>query len=275
MAALQAAMRRAAEKATAPAAPARRLPALPPALRRHRRAAAAAAAGAAASGQPAAATSTTTALRPPPEVKAVLYTEAQIAEAVARMGREITRDFALDAGAPGDGGCGEEEEELVVCGVLTGAFVFTADLARAIAPSARVRVDFLRASSYGSASESSGDVRVSGMGGDRDEARWRGKRVVLVEDVIDSGHTLRRLADELARLGAREVRVAALLDKRARRKVQAMKADYVGFDDVPDEFVVGYGLDYDERWRTLPYIAALKEEVYTPAASSGSSSTDE
>jgi hypoxanthine phosphoribosyltransferase len=193
----------------------------------------------------------------PPEVKAVLFTQEQIARAVERMGREISRDFSGD------------DSELVVCGVLTGAFIFTADLARAIAPTRGLRVDFLRASSYGANAESSGNVRVSGMGGDRDEARWRDKRVVLVEDIIDSGHTLRRLADELARLGAREVRVAALLDKRGRRKAEfrSMKPDYVGFEDCPDEFVVGYGLDYNEMFRTLPYIAALKEEVYTPAAS--------
>lgn len=193
----------------------------------------------------------------PPEVKAVLFSEADIAAAVRRMGAEISRDFAGD------------QSELVVCGVLTGAFVFAADLARAIAPTRGLRIDFLRASSYGANAESSGNVRVSGMGGDRDEARWRGKRVVLVEDIIDSGATLKRLADELNRLGAKEVRVAALLDKRGRRRAefQAMRADYVGFDDCPDEFVVGYGLDYNEMFRTLPYIAALKEEVYTPPAS--------
>lgn len=201
----------------------------------------------------------------PPEVKSILFTETQIAAAVRRMGREISRDFGLLDG-PGAGG----EKELVVCGVLTGAFVFAADLARAIAPTRGLRVDFLRASSYGSGAESSGDVRVSGTGeGDEEEEarRWRGRRVVLVEDIIDSGQTLRRLADELARLGASEVRVAALLDKRGRRKAELrhIKADYVGFADCPDEFVVGYGLDYGEAFRTLPYIAALKEEVYAPA----------
>jgi hypoxanthine phosphoribosyltransferase len=197
----------------------------------------------------------------PPEIKRVLFTEDQIAEAVARMGHEISRDY--DAAGKG---------ELVVCAVLTGAFIFAADLARAIAPSRGLRVDFLRASSYGAAAESSGEVKVSGTSGDPDAelSKWRGKRVVLVEDIIDSGHTLRRLADVLDRMGAREVKVAALLDKRARRKAEfrAMKPDYVGFQDCPDEFVVGYGLDYDEMFRTLPYIAALREEVYTPVVSS-------
>jgi len=202
----------------------------------------------------------------PPEIKAVLFSQADIAAAVARMGREISDDYA--ASGAGD--------ELVVCGVLTGAFVFCADLARAISPGRKVRVDFLRASSYGPAAESSGDVRVSGMGGDGDggdNGRWRGKRVLLVEDIIDSGATLRRLADELRSRGALEVRVAALIDKKARRKFQDIGADYVGFADCPDEFVVGYGLDYNEAWRTLPYVGALREEVYTPGASVASASS--
>jgi hypoxanthine phosphoribosyltransferase len=240
----------------AAAAASRRLAPPPPRRAAPRRCAS----SAAAASNPQQPSSSATAARPhplPPEIKSVLFTEQQIAEAVARMGREISRDFEASGG------------ELVVCGVLTGAFIFTADLARAIVPQRGLRVDFLRASSYGAAAESSGTVKVSGMGGDRDEARWRGKRVVLVEDIIDSGRTLRRLADELARLGAREVKVAALLDKQARRQadLRAMKPDYVGFSDCPDEFVVGYGLDYNEMFRTLPYIAALREEVYTPEGS--------
>lgn len=129
-----------------------------------------------------------------------------------------------------------------------------------------MRVDFVRASSYGSGSSSSGAVAVDMCGAVPDsnngapQQRWAGRDVLLVEDIVDSGRTLQRLAADVAACGAASVRVAALLDKRARRAV-SFEADYVGWA-IPDRFIVGYGLDFDERFRCLPYVAALRPEAY-------------
>ncbi|KAF6255799.1 hypoxanthine phosphoribosyltransferase [Scenedesmus sp. NREL 46B-D3] len=132
------------------------------------------------------------------------------------------------------------------------------DLAREISRDLPdVKVDFLRASSYGAASESSGNVQVqttSNLG------RWEEYHILLVEDIVDSGHTLSRLGKLLSAAGAQSVGVVALLDKKGRRRVECFP-DYCGWE-CPNEFVVGYGLDYNESYRCLPYVAALKEEAY-------------
>ncbi|KIZ01295.1 Hypoxanthine-guanine phosphoribosyltransferase [Monoraphidium neglectum] len=161
--------------------------------------------------------------------------------------RDICRDY--------------QGKDLIVVGVLKGAFIFMSDLTRAIAEEGMpsVRIDFIRASSYGSSSVSNGAVGVD-MCGSSSDSRWAGRHVLLVEDIIDSGNTLCRLAGAVASCGADSVKVVALLDKKGRRQVE-FEADYVGFD-IPDKFIVGYGLDFDETYRCLPYVAVLRPEAY-------------
>lgn len=183
----------------------------------------------------------------PGDVKSVLFTSEEIADKVAELAAAVCADHAASGGG-----------RLALIGVLNGAFILTSDLARQVSASVPdVKVDFLRASSYGAASESSGAVKVQG-GGALD--RWSDHHIVLVEDIIDSGHTLLRLSKLLSDAGAPSVKVLALLDKRGRRRVDCVP-DYVGWE-CPDEFVVGYGLDFNERYRCLPYLAALREEAY-------------
>ena len=146
-----------------------------------------------------------------------------------------------------------EGMDLVLVGVLRGAFVFLADLARALP--ATTAIDFIAASSYGSGTESNGDVRIT-----HDlKSPVTGRDVILVEDIVDTGHTLRALYHHIGAHRPRSLRTCALLSKPSRRIVQ-IEADWVGFP-IPDEFVVGYGLDFAERFRGLPYLATLKPVV--------------
>lgn len=145
------------------------------------------------------------------------------------------------------------EDLLLVC-ILKGSFMFTADLMRALHhQGVRPRVDFLTVSSYGSGTTSSGELRLLR---DIDE-EVQGQKVLLVDDVLDTGRTLRFASETMRERGAAEVRSCVLLDKPARRAV-SMNADFTGFD-IPDVFVVGYGLDYAHRFRELPYIGQLPE----------------
>ncbi|KAI8472853.1 MAG: hypoxanthine phosphoribosyltransferase [Monoraphidium minutum] len=181
----------------------------------------------------------------PEDIEKVLFTEEQVKRRVRELAREIVRDY--------------QGKELIVVGVLKGAYIFMSDLTRAIAEEGipSVRIEFVKAASYGARSVSTGSVDVDLCGA----TSWEGRHVLLVEDIIDSGNTLSRLAAEVAACDAAGVRVVALLDKRARRQVP-FHADYVGFE-IPDAFIVGYGLDYDEMYRCLPYVAVLRREVYT------------
>ena len=166
----------------------------------------------------------------------VLYGQAALATRVAELGSRITADYAGRA--------------LTVLCVLKGASLFTADLVRAIA--LPLRLEFLGVASYGSGSTSSGEVRITSDTGtplhDRD--------VLVVEDIVDTGLTLRFLLQALAARGCRSVRTCALLDKPSRR-VEPVTVDYTGFV-VEDRFLVGYGLDHDERWRNLPFVGVLE-----------------
>jgi hypoxanthine phosphoribosyltransferase len=145
--------------------------------------------------------------------------------------------------------------DLLLVGVLKGCIMFMVDLARAIP--LPVAIDFIATSSYGHSTESSGVVRLL-KDLDTDIA---GRHVLIVEDIIDSGLTLAYLHDQLSRRNPASLRVCALLNKPDRRLAD-VPIDYLGFD-IPNEFVVGYGLDYGERYRNLPYIGVLKEDVYT------------
>lgn len=162
----------------------------------------------------------------------VLHSEAEIRARVAELGKRISRDYA--------------GKELTVIGVLKGSFIFMADLVRAI--TIPVSCEFLSVSSYGNAVRSSGEVKLN-----LDIAEpLAGKHILIVEDIIDSGLTLQFLIELLSVRHPASLKVCALLDKPAARK-SAAKVDYVGFA-IRDEFVVGYGLDYAQKFRELPYI---------------------
>ncbi|MDL2220880.1 hypoxanthine phosphoribosyltransferase [Eubacteriales bacterium OttesenSCG-928-N14] len=169
-----------------------------------------------------------------------LISAERIAERVAQIGKQITEDYA--------------GKELIVACVLKGGFMFCADLVRQI--SMPLKLDFISASSYGSGSTSTGNVRIF-----KDlEMDIKGKDLLLVEDIVDSGTTIKTLRDMLLARDPASIKVCALLDKPDRRKAD-IEADYVCFA-IPDEFVVGYGLDYDSRYRNLPDVMVLAPSEY-------------
>ena len=175
------------------------------------------------------------------DVLRVLLSEDEIREKVRELGGKITADY--------------KNSNLMLVTVLKGAVVFLADLMRQIDVPAEI--DFMVVSSYGSGVKSSGVVKIV-----KDlDVPLAGKDILIVEDILDSGLTLSYLKELLESRGPRSIRIATLLDKPSRRKVD-LQADYIGFS-VPDEFVIGYGLDYDEKYRNLPYIGILKPEVYS------------
>ena len=178
-----------------------------------------------------------------PDIESILITEADLRARVAQMGQAITRDYA------------DVEGGIVVVSVLRGAAIFMADLVREI--ELPLEMDFMAVSSYGSGVKSSGVVTFQ-----KDVTTdIRGKHVILAEDIIDSGLTLSLVIEHLEALGAASVHVASLLWKQCEKKAH-IDARYIGFE-IPDAFVVGYGLDYAERYRNLPYLGILKPSVYT------------
>ena len=172
----------------------------------------------------------------------VLITQEELARRVAELGAQISADYV-------------EKEPILVC-ILKGASIFYADLCRAV--TIPMHMDFMAVSSYGNRTKSSGEVEIrKDLSGPID-----GRHVIIVEDIVDSGFTLSYLSRVLSNRGAASVRICTLLDKPSRRAPGIeLKADYSGFE-VGNEFVVGYGLDYAERYRNLPYIGVLKPEVY-------------
>ena len=175
------------------------------------------------------------------DIKEILFSEEAIRQRVRELGAEITKEYT---GKP-----------LLLIGVLKGCFVFLADIARQIDLDCEIR--FLMASSYGFSSVTSGKVNI-----DRNiDFTVEGKDVLIIEDILDSGITLTALRAFIARHKPNSLKTCTLLDKPERRQVP-ITPDYTGFD-CPNEFVVGYGLDYGERYRNLPYVAVLKPEVYS------------
>ncbi len=175
------------------------------------------------------------------DILKVLLTKEDIQKSVSELGEVISRDY--------------EGKNLLMVGILKGSVVFMADLMRAVTVPAKI--DFMAVSSYGSGTKTSGAVKII-----KDlDLDLHGYDVLIVEDILDSGMTLKYITDLLKARGTRSIKIATLLDKPARRKVD-IKADYFCFD-IPDEFVVGYGLDYDEKYRNLPEISILKPEIYT------------
>ena len=176
-------------------------------------------------------------------VKEILITEEQIKEAVKRIAAEITRDYE-----------NSDKKLLIVC-ILKGSLPFTADLLKEI--KLPCILDFMKVSSYGSGTISTGQIKIQC---DLSFETLEDYDVVVVEDIIDTGHTLSNLLVHLKNRNAHSVKLCALLDKPDRR-VADVKVDYRGYE-IPDAFVIGYGLDYNEEYRNLPYIGVLKEEVY-------------
>jgi len=174
------------------------------------------------------------------DVAEVLISEDQIQQKIAEIGARICTDFA--------------GEQILIVAVLKGALLFLADLIRHI--DLPLAIDFLAVSSYGAGTESSGVVRILK---DLDETIEH-QNVIIVEDIVDSGRTLDYLLRMLRQRNPATLHVCTLLDKRERREID-VPIDYVGFE-VPDAFVVGYGLDYAEHYRQLPFIGVLKPEIY-------------
>ena len=174
------------------------------------------------------------------DIEKVLITEEELREAAKRLGAQIAKDY--------------QGHKLKVISVLKGSAVFLADLVRAI--DIPLELDFMAVSSYGSGVKTSGVVKIVK---DLDKP-IDGYDVLIVEDILDSGMTLSYLLDMLGDRGPASLKIAALLDKPERRQT-SVKPDYVGFV-VPDEFVVGYGLDYNEQYRNLPYVGVLAPRVY-------------
>ena len=170
------------------------------------------------------------------DIKEILIDEDTISKTVKKLGREITDDY--------------KDRELVVVGILKGAIIFLSDLIREIDTS--LTLDFISASSYGMSTESSGVVKFL-----KDlDTNIEGKHILIVEDIVDTGLTLDYLIDNLRARKPASIKTCTLLDKPSRREVE-VPIDYKGLD-IPDEFVVGYGLDYSEYYRNLPYVAVLK-----------------
>ena len=174
------------------------------------------------------------------DVEQILYTEEELRQRVKELGCQITADYA--------------GREPLLISVLRGSYIFMADLTRSI--NLNVTVDFLSVSSYGAGTVSSGQVEIK-----KDlSASIEGKDLIIVEDILDSGNTLYYLLDVLRARKPASIRICALMDKPERR-TKPIKADYVGFT-IPDAFIVGYGLDWAEKYRNLPYVGVLKSDVY-------------
>ena len=174
------------------------------------------------------------------DIERIYFSQEEIGEKVKELGARISADF--------------EGKNPLLVGILKGSFVFMADLIRTV--TTYCDVDFMTVSSYGSGTTTTGAVKITKDLGSNIE----GRDVILVEDILDSGLTLNYLKSFLAARNPKSISICTLLDKPARRRAD-ITPDYVGFN-CPDAFIVGYGLDYDERYRNLPYIGVLKSEIY-------------
>ena len=175
-----------------------------------------------------------------PDIEEILYSEEEIIAVVKDLAAQLTKEY--------------EGKNPLVIGVLKGAVMFMTDLSRAM--DCDLELDFMDVSSYGAGMESSGDVKIL-----KDlDTTVDGRDLLIVEDIIDTGRTLSYLIEIFKYRKAKSIKVVTLMDKKERREVD-LEADYIGIN-VPNEFVVGYGLDFNEKYRNLPYIGILKTEVY-------------
>ena len=178
------------------------------------------------------------------DVKSILIDEAELAEINNRLGKEITEDYS------------GSDKPLVVIVILKGSLVFAADIIRKI--NLPLQLEFMKVSSYGAGTKTSGEIKVH-LDLMRDDLE--NLNILIIEDIIDTGRTLSRLTQLLRNRNAHSVRTCTLLDKPSRREVDFVP-DYCG-KIIPDEFVIGYGLDYDEKYRNLPYVGILDPKVYS------------
>ncbi len=175
------------------------------------------------------------------DIEQVRYSKEDIQNVCKRLGEQISEDY--------------KKKKLLIIGILKGSFIFMADLARNI--QINCEMDFLGASSYyGKSTDTSGVVTIT----KELESTVQGYDVLLVEDIVDTGNTLYSIKQYLEEKGAQSVKICSLFDKPSRR-IKNINADYVGFT-IKNEFIVGYGLDFDEKYRNLPYVGILKSEVY-------------
>ena len=175
------------------------------------------------------------------DIKSIMISEEEIAKKVKELGKQLTEEY--------------KGKDLLIVGILKGCMLFLSDLVRAI--DLPLTMDFMVVSSYGTTTKSSGVVRII-----KDlEREIEGKDVLIVEDIVDTGLTLSYLVENFKTRNPKSVKVCSLLDKPDRRKAQ-VDIEYVGFK-IPDEFVVGYGLDYGENYRNLPFVCVLKPEIYS------------
>lgn len=175
------------------------------------------------------------------DISKVLYSEQEIQTRIEELAAKISVDYA--------------QKQPVIISILKGGFVFMADLVRALP--LRVEIDFMAISSYGSGTSSSGVVKIK-----KDiDIDITGRDVIIVEDIVDSGLSLQYIRDYISKHNPASIKVCVLLDKPAAHKLD-VSFEYVGFN-IGNEFVVGYGLDYNEKYRNLPYIGILKEEIYS------------
>lgn len=175
------------------------------------------------------------------DIESVVLSKEQIEAACARLGKEITADY---------------EGKVPLCvGILKGSILFMADLIKNI--DTHVEIEFMDVSSYHGGTESTGEVKIL-----KDlDVSVEGRDIIIIEDILETGTTLNAIIDLLKYRKANSIEIVTLLDKPMRRKVD-IEAKYVG-EKIPDDFVVGYGLDYQEKYRNLPYIGLLKEEIYS------------
>ncbi|MDO4431720.1 MAG: hypoxanthine phosphoribosyltransferase [Aerococcaceae bacterium] len=175
------------------------------------------------------------------DIEKVLVTQEEIRQATQRLGKQLTEDY--------------HDKNVLVIGLLRGAVPFLADLTREM--NCYLEMDFMDVSSYHGSTSSSGEVKIL-----KDlDTPVEGRHVLIVEDIIDTGRTLKKVVDLLKHRQAASVKVCAIVDKPEARVEKDIQGDYVGIE-LPNEFLVGYGLDYNEQYRNLPYIGVLKPEVY-------------
>lgn len=176
------------------------------------------------------------------DIERVVISREEIKATCEKLGKQLTEDY--------------QGKDVLVVGILRGAALFMMDIIREM--DCHLEMDFMDVSSYHGGTSSSGEVKII-----KDlDSRVEGRHILIVEDIIDTGHTLRYIIDLLKYRKAASVKVCALTDKPEGRLVKDVKADYVGIE-VPKEFLVGYGLDYQQKYRNLPYIGVLKPEIYT------------
>ena len=177
-------------------------------------------------------------------VQKVLISEEELAQITAKLGKQITEDYK------------DSDKPIICIIILKGSLIFASDLIRHI--ELPLEIEFMKVSSYGAGTKNSGEIKIHL---DLMRENLEKYNLIVIEDIVDSGRTLARLTKLLSNRNANSVKTCTLLDKPSRREVEFVP-DYCGMT-IPDEFVIGYGLDYDEKFRNLPYVGVLKPEVYS------------